>query len=72
MGILTGVEVANTMNLLLGEGFLASYTTFSTFMYEEVRLVQGNKKRNALIYITGTLFISLIGYISGYTFGKVI
>ena len=66
LGMLTSIDVKNKTYLLLGEGFLGAYTTFSTFMYEGINLFQRNKERNALVYILSTLFLGIIGYLSGY------
>lgn len=71
LGILTSVNVNNQIYLLLGDGFLGSYTTFSTFMHEGFNLFQGNEKLNAFTYILGSLIIGVIGYILGYALGRI-
>lgn len=58
--------------LLLGDGFLGAYTTFSTFMYEGFNLLQGRKKLNAFIYIISSLILGIIGYAIGFSLGKYI
>jgi len=72
LGILTGIDIKNWMYLLLGDGFLGAYTTFSTFMYDGVNLFQINKERNALVYILSTLCLGIIGYIFGYEVVKLV
>jgi CrcB protein len=52
--------------LLLGEGFMGAFTTFSTFMYEGVCLIRGSKHVNALIYIAATVILGCIGFVIGY------
>lgn len=69
LGILTSVSADGRAYLLLGDGFLGAYTTFSTFMYEGFHLFQENETFNAFVYILGTLLLGVIGYASGYCFG---
>ncbi len=70
LGILTSINAGNSAYLLLGDGFLGAYTTFSTFMYEGFVLFQGKEKLNALIYILASLFLGIIGYIAGFVIGN--
>ena len=60
---------SGTVYLLLGDGFLGAYTTFSTFMYEGFHLFQGNEKLNALTYIFISLVLGVIGYAAGFALG---
>lgn len=66
LGLVSGLDVGKNIYLLLGDGFLGAYTTFSTFMYEGFNLFQENEKLNAFIYILGSLFLGIIGYILGF------
>lgn len=70
LGILTSVDPAKQTYLLLGDGFLGAYTTFSTLMYEGFNLFQENEKLNAFAYILGSLIIGIVGYVSGYALAK--
>ena len=54
---------------MLGEGFLGAFTTFSTFMYEGLRLFQENEKRYALLYLGATLLLGLIAFAMGFLIG---
>ncbi len=72
LGIITSINTENSVYLLLGDGFLGAYTTFSTFMYEGFNLFQKNEKMNAFIYILGSLFFGIIGYAAGFKFGKLL
>ncbi len=65
LGIVSNLAISHSILLLLADGFLGAYTTFSTFMYEGFSLFQGNKKRNAVIYIVASLLLGLLGYYFG-------
>jgi len=72
LGILTSINMGNNVYLILGDGFLGAYTTFSTFMYEGFNLFQDNEKLNAFVYILSTLILGIIGYVVGYEIGKLL
>jgi len=66
LGMLSNFDFQNNLYLLLGDGFLGAYTTFSTFMYEGFNLFKNNEKLNALVYIILSIVLGLIGYALGY------
>ncbi len=61
LGVLTGLALYHafpqTSKVILGTGFLGSYTTFSTFSFETVRLVEEGALGQALRNAFGTLVI---------------
>ncbi len=65
LGIVSTIRIGENAYILVGEGFLGAYTTFSTFMYEGFNLIQDNRKMNAAIYITGSVVLGMIGFIIG-------
>lgn len=69
LGILTEAQINKNLYVLLGDGFLGAYTTFSTFMYEGFNLFQDREKLNAFIYIIGSLFIGVVGFAIGMRIG---
>lgn len=65
LGIVSSLYSSGNLYLLMAEGYLGAYTTFSTFMYEGFNLYNENEKKNAFHYIFGTLFFGIIGFIIG-------
>lgn len=59
LGLLTGLTLAGKLpavpGALLGTGFCGAYTTFSTFTFETVRLVEDGR----LLHAAGTVLASL-------------
>lgn len=68
LGILSGLP-GRDISLLLCDGFLGAFTTFSTFMYEGFCLFENNRKLNALVYILASLAIGVAGYAMGRWIG---
>lgn len=66
LGVLTGIKADNHFYLLLGEGFLGAYTTFSAFMYEGFSLFQNRRALNAFVYLLATLALGITGYLCGF------
>lgn len=72
LGVVTSVDPGKGGYLLLGDGFLGAFTTFSTFMYEGFHLFRENEKLNAAAYVLGTLLLGIIGYVSGCALGELL
>ncbi len=70
LGIVSSINPGKNLYLLLSDGFLGGYTTFSTFMYENFSLLQKNEKLNAFIYISGSILLGTAGYFTGFMLGK--
>jgi len=51
----------------LGIGFCGSFTTFSTFGYETMRLVEEKKRKAALLYVTASVAFGLAAAWIGMT-----
>ncbi len=51
LGVLDGWALPPDLALLVGTGVIGAYTTFSTWMYETHRLVEGRQHRRALANI---------------------
>jgi len=65
-GVLEGSAVAPEWRAFLGIGVLGGYTTFSTFSYEAVRLLQDGAWERSLAYVGGSVLLSLAGVALGF------
>jgi CrcB protein len=70
LGLLLGLGgVPGEVVALVGTGFCGTLTTFSTFGYDVVRLVEERAVRRALAYLTATLVLGLGAAAAGYALG---
>ena len=51
-------------------GFLGAFTTFSTFSYEAVVLLQGGEWTRGGLYVGGSLLLGLMGILMGLGLGS--
>jgi fluoride exporter len=69
IGILVGLVLSGVIapehQLPLGTGFLGAYTTFSTWMFETVRLIEQRAWRPALANGVGSLILGPLATIAG-------
>lgn len=69
LGFLTGLGLYHafprTPRIVLGTGFVGAYTTFSTFTYETVRLVEEGATVEAVLNALGTLLAGAVAAAAG-------
>jgi CrcB protein len=70
IGILGQLGVDTTMlspeaRLFLTTGFCGGFTTFSTFSYETMQLLEDNRYGTATAYIAGSVLVSLAACMLG-------
>lgn len=75
LGIIMGIMIKSTlindnMRLLLAIGFCGSFTTFSTFAYENMFLYHQKALITALIYTLLSLIVGIAAVFGGYFIGK--
>ena len=65
LGVDTRVLTPET-RLFLTTGLCGGYTTFSTFSYETLQLVEDNRYGHAAAYIAGSVLLSLLACLLGF------
>ena len=59
LGFITGLPVAPAVAALVGTGCCGALTTYSTFSYETLRLVQDGARFYALVNVVGSILAGL-------------
>lgn len=57
------------LRALYGVGFCGGFTTFSTFSYDAVRMLQDGQTGRAAMYIAGSVILCIAGTFAGITLG---
>jgi fluoride exporter len=63
---LEGVAAPPEWRGFLAIGFCGAYTTFSTFGYESMTLMQGGQWTRATVYVMGSVLFSLLATLVGF------
>jgi CrcB protein len=72
VGATTGRDVPDALTLTLGTGFCGALTTYSTFGYETVRLVEDGARLSALLNVALSLLVGVGAAALGYAAGAAI
>ncbi len=76
LGLLTGLELAGRLptgvQALAGDGFCGAFTTFSTFTFETMRLVEDGELLQAAVNVVGSVGVGLAAAAAGVALGLVL
>jgi fluoride exporter len=64
------VSLSPYWRLFFAVGFVGGYTTFSTFEYETIRLLQENETLLSAVYAFGSLFVGGLAAVGGIALGS--
>ncbi len=70
MGALEGHVLSPVVRLAIAMGFVGAYTTFSTWTYETIRLIENGSLLLAAVNVVGSLVVGLVAVISGVAAGR--
>ncbi|GAA0585107.1 fluoride efflux transporter CrcB [Paractinoplanes ferrugineus] len=72
LGLLTALPADPGSRALLGTGFCGALTTYSTFSYETLKLVQHGNRRTALANVAGSVLAGLGAAALGIVLGQAV
>jgi CrcB protein len=72
LGLVAGIALHGEARLLVATGLIGSYTTFSTWMLESVRLAEWGRLRLALLNVVGGLVLGLGAVALGRLVGELL
>ncbi|MCP2259447.1 CrcB protein [Streptoalloteichus tenebrarius] len=74
LGVVSGLALAGgageAVQALVGVGFCGALTTYSTFGYETVRLLEEGARRDALLNAAGSVLAGLASAVAGVALGQ--
>ncbi|MDM5233949.1 fluoride efflux transporter FluC [Lysinibacillus pakistanensis] len=60
LGVLFALHLSDWLWHFIGIGFLGAYTTFSTFGFESLQLVEQKKWSHAIIYMSSSILLGIL------------
>ncbi|MGI5492976.1 fluoride efflux transporter CrcB [Microtetraspora malaysiensis] len=66
LGLLTGLQPGPFVATLAGSGFCGALTTFSTFGFETMRLIEEGSFAEAALNVVGSLLLGVLAAAAGY------
>jgi CrcB protein len=66
------VAASPAVRTSLTVGFVGAYTTFSTFSFETLRLIEDGALRTAVLNVAATLVLGLVAVWAGMTVGRAV
>jgi CrcB protein len=70
LGVVAGSSAPAWLSTLLGTGFCGALTTFSTFGFETVRLLEDDDRAQAVWNVVGSLAAGLVAVTLGWLLGS--
>lgn len=70
LGVLSGATTGPVLAALLGTGFCGAVTTYSTFAYETVALLDRRAVGTALVNVGGSVVAGLAAAVLGHLLGR--
>jgi CrcB protein len=69
---LSSLLIPDTLRVVLAVGVLGGFTTYSSFSYETIRLLEGGSWAAATAYVALTTGVCLAGCAAGLSLGRVL